>query len=77
MIAYYYYVCILIMFLVQITFVICLGGGNGKCKGRLSCSPTGVLAKGFKTRDRKKINKLIVVPRGGIKKGASGFGGGK
>ncbi len=52
-----------------------LGGGNGKSKGRHPCSPTGVLAKGFKTRDKRKINKLIVVPRGGFKKGDTGFAG--
>jgi large subunit ribosomal protein L2 len=52
-----------------------LGGGNGKSKGRHPCSPTGVLAKGFKTRDKRKINKLIVVPRGGVVQGESGFSG--
>jgi large subunit ribosomal protein L2 len=45
-----------------------MGGGEGRSSGgRPSCSPTGVLAKGYKTRKRPK-NPLVVVPRGGIKK---------
>jgi large subunit ribosomal protein L2 len=45
-----------------------MGGGEGRSSGgRASCSPTGVLSKGFKTR-RKPPNPLVVVPRGGIKK---------
>jgi large subunit ribosomal protein L2 len=47
-----------------------MGGGEGKSGGgRPSCSPTGVLAKGFKTRN-KKPNPLVVIPRGGIRKRA-------
>jgi len=43
------------------------GGREGKGRpGRPSCSPTGVLAKGFKTV--KKKNPLIVVARGGVRK---------
>lgn len=46
-----------------------MGGGEGKSSGgRPSCGPTGVLCKGFKTRNRGKINPLIVVPRGGSRK---------
>ena len=38
-----------------------LGGGEGKSKGgRHPCSPTGVLAKGLKTRANKRTNKFIV-----------------
>ena len=34
------------------------GGGEGKTSGgRASCSPTGILAKGFKTK-RKKHEKV-------------------
>jgi len=42
-----------------------LGGGEGKSSGgRHPCSPTGVLAKGFKTRARSKpSNKYIVRDR--------------
>lgn len=40
-----------------------MGGGEGSArKGHLSQSPTGILAKGFKTR-RKKPNKLIVLTK--------------
>jgi large subunit ribosomal protein L2 len=42
-----------------------LGGGYNS-KGRQPCSPTGVLAKGFKTVRVK--NPLIVVERGGVNK---------
>jgi len=53
-----------------------LGGGHS-AKGRQPCSASGVLSKGFKTRRKNKINKHIVVPRGGIQKGAGGqFAGG-
>ena len=51
-----------------------LGGGHS-AKGRQPCSKFGVLSKGFKTRRRNKRNTFIVVPRGGIQKGAGGFGG--
>lgn len=45
-----------------------MGGGEGRSSGgRSSCSPKGLLAKGYKTV-RKKRNKLVVVPRGGMKK---------
>ena len=39
-----------------------LGGGEGRSKGgRPPCSPTGVLAKGGKTRNpRKQSNKYII-----------------
>ena len=49
-----------------------MGGGGGKKKGTHSKSPTGVLAKGFKTRHKRKPRHLIVVPRGGVKKGERG-----
>lgn len=47
-----------------------MGGGEGKSSGgRPSCSPTGVLSKGYKTKRRKaRRNPLIVVPVGGVKK---------
>jgi len=42
-----------------------LGGGEGKSKGgRHPCSPTGVLAKGLKTRRVKRTDKFIVRRRG-------------
>jgi len=41
-----------------------LGGGEGKSKGgRHPCSPTGILAKGLKTRKNKRTNKFIVESR--------------
>lgn len=44
-------------------------GGGFNAKGRHPVSPTGVLAKGFKTRNKKKhTSKFILVPRGGIKR---------
>jgi large subunit ribosomal protein L2 len=47
------------------------GGGEGRAgPGRPSVSYSGVLAKGFKTRNKRKSRKLIVVPRGGLKKQA-------
>jgi len=44
-----------------------MGGGEGKSHGgRHSCSPEGLLSKGFKTRDRnKKSSKFIVMTRKG------------
>jgi large subunit ribosomal protein L2 len=44
-----------------------LGGGNGRTKGRQPCSPTGVLAKGYKTGKFRKPNPLIFIQRGGPK----------
>lgn len=44
-----------------------LGGGNGRTKGRHPCSPTGVLAKGYKTVRHSRKRPLIFVPRGGPK----------
>lgn len=44
-----------------------LGGGNGRTKGRHPCSPTGILAKGYKTVRHKRKRPLIFVPRGGPK----------
>ena len=49
-----------------------MGGGGGKKKGTHSKSPTGVLAKGFKTRHKRKPRDLMVVPRGGVKRGQKG-----
>ena len=40
-----------------------LGGGEGKGKGNHPQSPWGVLAKGFKTRSRKKKSNLIIKDR--------------
>jgi large subunit ribosomal protein L2 len=41
-----------------------MGGGEGKASGgRHPCSPTGQLAKGFRTRKRRKSTKHIVKPR--------------
>ncbi len=41
-----------------------MGGGEGRSSGgRHPCSPTGQLAKGFRTRKRRKSNKHIVKPR--------------
>lgn len=37
-----------------------MGGGRGKSKGRISQSPTGVPAKGKKTRDRKARTDVFV-----------------
>ncbi|SPQ95885.1 unnamed protein product (mitochondrion) [Plasmodiophora brassicae] len=50
-----------------------MGGGEGKTSGgRPSVSPTGQLAKGYKTRSPKKSMRLIVRRRDGrlVKKGA-------
>jgi large subunit ribosomal protein L2 len=43
------------------------GGAAAGRPGRPSCSPTGVLAKGFKTRSVRKRNPNIVAMRGGVK----------
>uniref|UniRef100_A0A7S0H023 Large ribosomal subunit protein uL2 C-terminal domain-containing protein n=2 Tax=Amorphochlora amoebiformis TaxID=1561963 RepID=A0A7S0H023_9EUKA len=41
-----------------------MGGGEGRSSGgRPSCSPTGVIAKGFKTRKKKKPAPLVVETR--------------
>jgi large subunit ribosomal protein L2 len=40
-----------------------MGGGEGKHKGHTPQSPTGVKAKGFKTRSHKKSTRLIVKDR--------------
>lgn len=41
-----------------------LGGGEGKSKGgNHPCSPTGVLAKGFKTRKKKKLSDKYILKR--------------
>jgi large subunit ribosomal protein L2 len=41
-----------------------MGGGEGKASGgRHPCSPWGQLAKGYKTRKRRKSTKHIVKPR--------------
>lgn len=47
-----------------------MGGGEGRSSGgRHSCSPTGLLAKGYKTvRSNKNRNPLIVVRAGGGRK---------
>lgn len=43
-------------------------GGGFNAKGRQPCSSTGVLSKGYKTRNKKKSSsKFILVPRGGKK----------
>lgn len=41
-----------------------MGGGEGKSKShRIPCSPTGVPAKGYKTRRNKRTDKMIVSRR--------------
>jgi large subunit ribosomal protein L2 len=41
-----------------------LGGGSGRSKGnRPPCGPTGVLAKGGDTRDRKKASTKMILRR--------------
>lgn len=40
-----------------------MGGGEGKSKGHIPRSPTGVPAKGFRTRGKKASDKLIVKRR--------------
>jgi large subunit ribosomal protein L2 len=39
------------------------GGGEGKSKGNQPQSPTSVYAKGFRTRAKKKSNKMIIKSR--------------
>lgn len=51
-----------------------MGGGEGKSSGgRHPCSPTGVLAKGGKTRSKRKSTRHIIKPR--VKKRRRGGGG--
>jgi len=46
-----------------------MGGGEGRSSGgRHPCSPTGIPAKGFKTRRVKRTSKFIMRSRGGNKK---------
>ncbi len=41
-----------------------MGGGEGRSKSnKHPCSPTGVLAKGFKTRNKKKYSNKFIVKR--------------
>jgi large subunit ribosomal protein L2 len=41
-----------------------LGGGSGRSKGnRAPCGPTGVLAKGGNTRNRKKASTKLIIRR--------------
>jgi large subunit ribosomal protein L2 len=41
-----------------------LGGGEGRSNGgRHPCSPTGVLAKGGKTRCRRKLSSRLIIKR--------------
>ena len=41
-----------------------MGGGEGRSSGgRHPCSPRGILAKGYKTRNKKKSNRYIVKKR--------------
>jgi len=40
-----------------------MGGGEGRSKGHIPQSPTGVPAKGFKTRKRKKLSNKFIVKR--------------
>jgi large subunit ribosomal protein L2 len=41
-----------------------LGGGSGRSKGnRPPCSPTGVLAKGGRTRDKRKASTKLIIRR--------------
>jgi large subunit ribosomal protein L2 len=41
-----------------------LGGGSGRSKGnRPPCGPTGVLAKGAPTRNKKKYSTKLIVRR--------------
>lgn len=47
-----------------------LGGGSGRSKGnRPPCGPTGVLAKGGKTRNRKKHSTQLIIRRRANKRG--------
>ncbi len=46
-----------------------MGGGEGKSSGgRHPCSPTGVIAKGFKTRKKKKYSNRLILRRRNEKK---------
>ncbi len=41
-----------------------MGGGEGRSKSnKHPCSPTGVLAKGYKTRKKKKYSNKFIVKR--------------
>jgi large subunit ribosomal protein L2 len=41
-----------------------MGGGNGKTSGgRPSCSPWGKPVKGYRTRAKKYLNKLVMARR--------------
>jgi large subunit ribosomal protein L2 len=41
-----------------------MGGGEGKSSGgRHPCSPWGQLAKGLKTRKKKKLSNALIVKR--------------
>jgi len=40
-----------------------MGGGNGKSKGHIPVSRTGVLAKGYRTRNNKRTAKMIIRSR--------------
>lgn len=40
-----------------------MGGGEGKSKGHIPQSPTGIPAKGFKTRKKRKSSKYIIKRR--------------
>lgn len=44
------------------------GGGNGKSKGRPARSPSGIIAKGFRTRTNKRTDKFIIRSRHMAKK---------
>ena len=45
-----------------------MGGGEGKSSGGHPKSPTGVYAKGFKTRKKKKASSQFIVRRRNAKK---------
>ena len=45
-----------------------MGGGEGKASGGHPKSPTGVYAKGFKTRKKKKASNKFIVRRRKAKK---------
>jgi large subunit ribosomal protein L2 len=40
-----------------------MGGGEGRSKGHIPRSPTGVPAKGFKTRKKKKLSNKYIINR--------------
>jgi large subunit ribosomal protein L2 len=40
-----------------------MGGGEGKASGGQPRSRTGVLSKGFKTRDKKKASNRYIIDR--------------